>query len=100
MQKSTSRPLAAGLTVMGALLRVIPHPMNFAPVGSVSLFGGARLRGQPQRICEELDEVVAGDEAHDHRNGECSSAFDERPAQILEVIEEGLYRAALHAIRG
>jgi hypothetical protein len=45
MQKSTSRPLAAGLTVMGALLRVIPHPMNFAPVGSVSLFGGARLRG-------------------------------------------------------
>jgi uncharacterized protein DUF6580 len=45
MQKTTARPLAAGLTVAGALLRLAPHPMNFAPVGGVSLFAGARLRG-------------------------------------------------------
>jgi hypothetical protein len=45
MEKSTNRPLAAGLTVAGALLRLAPHPFNFAPVGGVSLFAGARLRG-------------------------------------------------------
>ena len=39
------RPLAIGLTVAGALARLMPHPWNFAPVGSISLFGGARLRG-------------------------------------------------------
>jgi hypothetical protein len=39
------RPLAIGLTVAGALARVAPHPWNFAPVGSISLFAGARLRG-------------------------------------------------------
>lgn len=37
--------LALGLTVAGALTRLIPHPPNFAPVGGVSLFAGARLRG-------------------------------------------------------
>jgi hypothetical protein len=45
MEKSTARPLAAGLTVAGALLRLVPHPFNFAPVGGVSLFAGARLCG-------------------------------------------------------
>lgn len=45
MEKNTARPLALGLTVLGALARLAPHPPNFAPVGSVSLFAGARLRG-------------------------------------------------------
>lgn len=45
-QKKTSfQPLALTLTVAAALVRLIPHPPNFAPVGSVALFGGARLRG-------------------------------------------------------
>ncbi|MDA2935303.1 hypothetical protein MYX82_13320 [Acidobacteria bacterium AH-259-D05] len=39
------RPLALGLTLMGAVLRLIPHLPNFAPVGGLSLFAGARLRG-------------------------------------------------------
>ena len=39
------RPLALSLTVLGALVRLIPHPANFAPVGGVSLYAGARLRG-------------------------------------------------------
>jgi hypothetical protein len=39
------RPLALTLTVFGALLRVLPHPPNFAPVGGTSLYAGARLRG-------------------------------------------------------
>ena len=38
-------PWALGLTIFGGLLRLLPHPWNFAPAGSVSLFAGARLRG-------------------------------------------------------
>jgi hypothetical protein len=32
------------MTVVAALLRLAPHPTNFSPIGSVALFGGARLR--------------------------------------------------------
>ena len=45
MQKSTAKPLAMGLMILGVLARVAPHPANFAPVGSLSLFAGGRLRG-------------------------------------------------------
>jgi hypothetical protein len=44
MQKNEARPLAIGLLVLGALIRVTQH-WNFAPVGAMSLFAGARLRG-------------------------------------------------------
>ena len=44
MQKTTARPLAIGLIVLGALVRVT-QALNFAPVGALSLFAGARLRG-------------------------------------------------------
>ena len=45
-QKKTGfQPLALGLTVAAALLRLVPHPPNFAPIGSVALFGGAKLKG-------------------------------------------------------
>ena len=42
--KSGFQPLAFTLTVLAALVRLIPHPPNFNPVGSVALFGGAKLR--------------------------------------------------------
>jgi hypothetical protein len=45
MENVNRRPLALTLVVLGALVRLIPHPWNFAPVGGVSLFAGARLRG-------------------------------------------------------
>ena len=45
MQKTTGRPLSAGLTVLAALARLAPHVPNFTPVGGLSLFAGARLRG-------------------------------------------------------
>jgi hypothetical protein len=44
-QKKTFEPLAFTLTVAAALLRLVPHPPNFAPIGSVALFGGAKLKG-------------------------------------------------------
>ena len=39
------RPLALGLTLAASLLRLAPHPPNFAPIGSIALFGGATLKG-------------------------------------------------------
>ncbi len=33
------------LTALGAIARLVPHPPNFAPVGAMSLYSGARLRG-------------------------------------------------------
>jgi hypothetical protein len=44
MEKHGSRPLATSLIVLGGLARMM-QAVNFAPVGAVSLFAGARLRG-------------------------------------------------------
>ncbi|MBZ5619435.1 MAG: hypothetical protein LAQ69_12035 [Acidobacteriia bacterium] len=48
MQKKTAdgniRPLAIGLIILAGLIRVVQN-VNFAPVGAVSLFCGARMRG-------------------------------------------------------
>jgi hypothetical protein len=44
-QKAGFQPVALILTVLAALVRLVPHPPNFAPVGAAALFGGARLRG-------------------------------------------------------
>jgi len=44
MQKNGARPLAIGLILLGAIIRVT-QALNFAPVGAMSLFAGARLRG-------------------------------------------------------
>jgi hypothetical protein len=35
---------AVGMAVAAGLVRLIPHPANFTPVGALGLFGGARLR--------------------------------------------------------
>ena len=43
MERSNWRPAALSLTVFGAVLRLLPHPPNFAPVGATSVFAGARL---------------------------------------------------------
>ena len=37
--------IALTLIAFAAVIRVVPHPWNFAPVGGMSLFAGARLRG-------------------------------------------------------
>lgn len=45
MARNRFEPWALGLTIFGAFLRLMPHPWNFAPAGSMSLFAGSRLRG-------------------------------------------------------
>src|SRR5438552_13746441 len=42
-KNSNWRPVALTLTALGAIARLVPHPPNFAPVGAVSVFAGARL---------------------------------------------------------
>lgn len=42
---SRSKSLAGALTVLSGAARLLPHPPNFTPVGSMSLFAGARLPG-------------------------------------------------------
>ena len=44
-RKSSYQPVALGLILGAAMLRLIPHPPNFAPVGALALFSGARLKG-------------------------------------------------------
>jgi hypothetical protein len=44
MQKNI-RPIAIALTILSALGRLLPHPPNVTPVGSSSLFAGARVNG-------------------------------------------------------
>src|ERR1035438_10223130 len=44
MENNSTRPLATGLTILGGLARLAQN-LNFAPVGALSLFAGARLRG-------------------------------------------------------
>jgi hypothetical protein len=45
VRKQYGARVAVGLTVVGAVARLIPHPANFTPVGGTSLYAGARLRG-------------------------------------------------------
>jgi len=44
MQDHSPRPLAISLTILGGMARFAQN-LNFAPVGALSLFAGARLRG-------------------------------------------------------
>jgi hypothetical protein len=39
-----ARGWAIGMAIAAGLVRLIPHPLNFTPVGALALFGGARLR--------------------------------------------------------
>ncbi len=65
MENNLGRPLGAGLTVLGALARLAPHVPNFTPVGGLSLFAGARLRGWrayllPLALMAATDPLVGG----------------------------------------
>jgi hypothetical protein len=53
--------LIAGIVLAGAALRVIPHPLNFAPIGALALFGGAYFSSKRAAILLPLLSLVAGD---------------------------------------
>jgi hypothetical protein len=58
------RPRAAmvtGIVVAAAALRAIPHPINFAPIGALALFGGAYFSSKRAAIAVPLLSLIAGD---------------------------------------
>jgi hypothetical protein len=58
------RPRAALITVIvlaAAALRILPHPMNFAPIGAIALFGGAYFSTKRAAFAVPLLSLVAGD---------------------------------------
>src|ERR1700686_2147866 len=53
--------LVPGLVLAAAALRILPHPMNFAPIGAIALFGGAYFSSKRAAIAVSLLSIVAGD---------------------------------------
>lgn len=53
--------LALSLVAAGVALRVIPHPWNFAPIGAIALFGGARFDRRWMAIALPLITMLIGD---------------------------------------
>jgi hypothetical protein len=53
--------LVAGIVFAAAALRMIPHPMNFAPIGALSLFSGAYFSTKRAAIAVPLLSLAAGD---------------------------------------
>ena len=59
-EKRLNIAIVVALIALGALLRVLPHPANFAPVAAIAIFGGAML---PRRygILAPLAAMVVSD---------------------------------------
>jgi hypothetical protein len=53
--------LVTGIVLAAAVLRILPHPMNFAPIGALALFGGAYFSSRRAAIAVPLLSLVAGD---------------------------------------
>src|SRR5216683_7600234 len=53
--------LITGIVVVAATLRIVPHPLNFAPIGALALFGGAYFSSKRAAIAVPLLSLVAGD---------------------------------------
>ena len=59
------KTLAAALTVLSVLGRLLPHPPNITPVGASTLFAGARVNGWmayllPILVMAATDPLVGG----------------------------------------
>jgi hypothetical protein len=53
--------LVTGIVLAAAALRIVPHPLNFAPIGALALFGGAYFSSKRAAIAVPLLSLVAGD---------------------------------------
>jgi hypothetical protein len=50
-----------GIVFAAAALRIAPHPMNFAPIGALALFGGAYFSSKRAAFAIPLLSLIAGD---------------------------------------
>jgi hypothetical protein len=53
--------LAAVLITLAAVLRIVPHPWNFTPIGAMALFSGAMFRDRRLAFLFPLVALFAGD---------------------------------------
>src|SRR5580693_4989798 len=53
--------LVTGIVFAAAALRILPHPMNFAPIGALALFGGAYFSSRRAAVAVPLLSLIAGD---------------------------------------
>jgi hypothetical protein len=53
--------LALTMIVLAAVLRIVPHPWNFAPIGAMALFSGAMIRDKRFALFFPLLTLFAGD---------------------------------------
>jgi len=51
----------ASIVLAAAALRLAPHPMNFAPIGALALFGGAYFSNKRAALAIPLLSLIAGD---------------------------------------
>ena len=50
-----------GIVILTAAPRILPHPMNFAPIGAMALFGGAYFSSKRSAVAVPLLSLAAGD---------------------------------------
>jgi hypothetical protein len=53
--------LAAVIIILAAVLRIVPHPWNFTPIGAMALFSGAMFRDRRVAFLFPLIALFAGD---------------------------------------
>ncbi len=53
--------LAVVMIVLAAVLRIVPHPWNFTPIGAMALFSGAMFRDRRVAFLFPLVSLFAGD---------------------------------------
>jgi hypothetical protein len=53
--------LIVGMVVFAAVVRIVPHPWNLAPVGAMALFSGAVIRNRVVAFLFPLAVLAAGD---------------------------------------
>jgi len=52
--------IAAALIAVAAILRILPHPWNFTPVGAMAIFSGSVLRNRSAALVLPLTALFAG----------------------------------------
>ena len=53
--------LAVVMIILAAVLRIVPHPWNFTPIGAMALFSGAMFRDRRVAFLFPLVALFAGD---------------------------------------
>ena len=53
--------LAAAMIILAAVVRILPHPWNFTPIGAMALFSGAMFRDRRVAFLFPLVALFAGD---------------------------------------